>query len=58
MNLASVLRRENSPERNMKIEKLRFVSTECIRTCTTNRPISERSSSFNDSQLMNEREDS
>jgi hypothetical protein len=58
MNLASVLRRENTPGKNMKIEKLRFVSTECVRTCATNQPISKRSLSLNDSQLLNEREDS
>lgn len=58
MKLASVLRRDNIPGRHLKTEKLRFVSTECIRTCVTNQHISKRSISFNESKLLNEREDS
>jgi hypothetical protein len=58
MKLASVLKRDKIPGRHLKTEKLRFVSTECIRTCVTNQPISKRSMSFNDSQILNEKEDS
>jgi hypothetical protein len=58
MKLASVLRRDKTPGRLLKTEKLRFVSTECIRTCVTNQPFSERSISSEDSQLLKEREDS
>jgi hypothetical protein len=58
MELASVLGRENTPGRHLKTEKLRFVATECVRTCVTNQPMSKRSISFNDSQLLYEREDS
>ena len=51
MKLASVLRRENTLGRRLKIEKLRFVSTECVRTCVTNQAIIKRSIDFNDSML-------
>ncbi len=57
MKLASVLRRKNTLGRRLKIEKLRFVSTECVRTCVTNQAIIKRSINFNDSLLLDERED-
>ncbi|MGA7367769.1 MAG: hypothetical protein WBX01_01475 [Nitrososphaeraceae archaeon] len=56
MKLASVLRKEDIPGRQLKTDKLRFVSTECIRTCATNQP--KPSISLNDRQTLNGRENS
>ncbi len=58
VKLASILQRENIQGRHLKTEKLRFVSTECIRTCATNLPIPKEPMSFDHGQILNEREDS
>lgn len=58
MALASELRGENIPGKCAKIEKLRFVSTECVRTCVTNQPIPDKYKNVNDSRLLNEGENS
>ena len=58
MKLTLVLQRDKIPGRHLKTEKLRFVSTECIRTCVSDQHISKRSISFDDSHMLNEREDS
>ena len=56
--LASILQRDNGPGRHLKTEKLRFVSTECIRTCATNLPISKKPMRSDDGEILSEREDS
>jgi hypothetical protein len=56
--LTLVLQRDKIPGRHMKREKLRFVSTECIRTCVSDKLISKGSTCFDESHLLNEREDS
>jgi hypothetical protein len=48
VKLSSILQRDNIQGRNLKTEKLRFVSTECIRTCATNLPFSSHSMGFDD----------
>jgi hypothetical protein len=58
IRLASVLRRGNSRGRRLKTEKLRFVSTECMRSCVTNQSSTRRSIDLNDFMQYNEREDS
>jgi hypothetical protein len=58
IRLASVLRRGNSRGRRLKTEKLRFVSTECMRSCVTNQNSTRRSIDLNDFMQYNEREDS
>ena len=57
IKLDSELRRENIPGRCAKIEKLRFVSTECVRTCVTNRPIIKHKHA-DDRRQLNEGENS
>ena len=57
IKLDSELRRENIPGRSAKIEKLRFVSTECVRACATNRPI-PRPKDADDCRQLNEGENS
>jgi hypothetical protein len=57
IKLDSELRRENIPGRCAKIEKLRFVSTECVRTCVTNRPITKHKHA-DDRRQLNEGENS
>jgi hypothetical protein len=58
IRLASVLRRGNSRGRRLKTEKLRSVSTECMRSCVTNQNSTRRSIDLNDFMQYNEREDS
>src|SRR5687767_2882016 len=58
VRLTSVLRRGNSRGRRLKTEKLRFVSTECMRSCVTNQNSTRRSIDLNDFMQYNEREDS
>jgi hypothetical protein len=58
IRLASLLRRGNTRGRRLKTEKLRFVSTECVRSCATNQNSTWRSIDLNDGMLYNEREDS
>jgi hypothetical protein len=36
IKLAPLVKKESIPERRLKTKKLRFVSTECVRTCGTN----------------------
>jgi hypothetical protein len=55
--LDSELRRENIPGRCAIIEKLSFVSTECVRTCVTNWPI-PRPKDADDCRQLNEGENS
>lgn len=58
IRLASVLRRGNTRGRRLNTEKLRFVSTECVRSCVTNQNNTRRSIDLTDGMLYNEREDS